>query len=719
MKKEFFVHIFDITKKDFQEAKGNKILLIILLGMVVLPSLYAWFNIQASWDPYGNTQYLKVAVVNQDKGSDFKHQHYDIGNKVVENLKENRLLDWQFVDEERAEQGLVSGEYYATILLPEDFSKNLLSITEPEVEKAIIKYSVNEKTNAIAPKITDKGADAIQDKIGKTLIETISETTLTALGGVSTAGGDLDEHLNSMKETLKTLDAQIDNAQTIIDASNETLSTLDGSINNAKSTLPEMKATMKDIQGINSDIQEVLTNTNTAFKDLNPTIKKELDFALLMQNQATEGLEQLARNSDTDTATALEDVRTLQDKVQYAMQNTQKVIEVLNYINVLDRPILKEAVKDLTDYYKLLNTYNGKLTTLSMKLQTNNQDRQNSIKELLEIGQELEDKARFIQDNYDEGIAQPINDLATSGLNISADVTSLLNDANTLYPNLEGLLQNTSGISSNLKNSGVVTSSSLMLLKSQVRSSIATIDKMQSSKEFKDFNTVIQSNIMERVDFLKSPVEVEEHRIYPMVNYGSAMTPFYSVLAAWVGVLILCAVLSTKVHGPYSSREEYFGRMILFIILALAQSLVISLGNFFIVGVTAAHPVGFTLLLMFCSLVFTTIIYSLVSVFDNVGKAIAIFLLVIQIGGSGGTFPVQMAPPFFRAINKIIPFTYGIEACREAIGGIYWPNLWGDLLALVIFLMIGPVLCTIFKAPINRLGHPFKGKLNSSHLIGH
>ena len=162
--------VHEILYKDCQEVLKNRLITIIVVALMIFPSLYAWFNIEAFWDPYGNTKNLSVAIVNQDKDYEFKNQKLNFGNDIVKNLKENRSLDWNFVNSKTAMEGLNTGRYYAILTIPKDFTKSLMSVTQVDVRKARIIYTTNEKTNAIAEKITDQGANKLQAKISNHLI---------------------------------------------------------------------------------------------------------------------------------------------------------------------------------------------------------------------------------------------------------------------------------------------------------------------------------------------------------------------------------------------------------------------------------------------------------------------------------------------------------------------------------------------------------------------
>lgn len=711
--------VFGIFKNDLKEIKSNKILLIVLVGLMIIPSLYAWFNIKAFWDPYGNTKFLKVAIVNLDEGTDFKGQRMDLGSKVVENLKEKPVLDWQFVSPSNAKKGLDSGEYYAIIELPPEFSKDILSFTEKDVRKAKINYTVNEKTNAIAPKITDKGANTIQQNISQSLIETISNVTIGTLGGVSNTLGDINPKLDSMKASLNRLDKQLDNAKNIANVGGRSISDVQRILDDNKNNLPRIKRTLEDTKDNLRDINSSLNVINNSFKDLSPSIKQDIENVTGLIGQSSDLSKELANNINNVGDDTIVILNKIHSKNLTAINILGSVIKVLNKINVLNSAIINIPLNSLNEYLSLITDMDRLVLDSISLIESGGRLSQDTVSKLSSYGDLLSRKAVTILSDFDENIKEPLNRISNNGSNISESISKLVSDNSGIYYNIDSLLNNAASINTGFKSVTSVTSNSIDLMKAQIRDSIDNIEKLQNNKEFKEFSEVIKSNIANRVDFLKEPIEINEKKIYKIENYGSAMTPFYSILAAWVGCLILISVLSTSTKGDYRAIDEYFGRMLLFMSMALVQSLIISLGNFFILGVTAKHPVMFTLLMLYCSMVFVTIVYSMVSIFGTVGKGIGIFLLVIQIGGSGGTFPVQMTPTFFRAINSIIPFTYGIEACREAIGGIYWPNLYKDLIALFIFMVITILFSAMFKGKINKAGEPLKHMFNDSSLIGH
>ena len=712
-------YVFSKFIEDLKEIKNNIPVLVIIIGLLVIPSLYAWFNIKAFWDPYGNTKYLKIAVVNHDKGYSFKNQDIDLGEKVINTLKENDSLDWQFVNMSRAEKGILSGEYFAIIEIPETFSKDMLSVTKENVKKAKINYTVNEKTNAIAPKITDKGASTIQENISKTFIESVAKTSIYSMGGISNTLGDVNPKLEEMKSTLKKLDTQLSNTKKLTDSGVKGITEIQKTLDNNKSMLPMIKQSVDDSKKLSNDISSTLRDANSNFNNLSPTIKKDIDSMSNLIMQSTDMIESLSGDMSLVASDSIVILKNSRSKIDTAMKINDSIIKVIKRINIINLPLLNNAIENLESYQSSMNNLDRMLSDTITLMNNGQRVSDVAISNMKSISNELNRRSVQLLSSFDENIKQPIEKITSGSAKITDDINSILGKTDNIYPNINSLINSANNINTGLKTTISVTSSSIDVLQGQIRDAIDAIDAIQNNENYKDFNNVIKSNIMDRVDFFKTPVEINAKKIYKIENYGSAMTPFYSILASWVGGLILISILSTNLGNKDRAIDEYFSKYFLFILLAIIQAMIISFGDFLILGVTAKHPWIFTATLIYCSIVFVTIIYSIVSIFGTVGKGIGVFLLVIQIGGSGGTFPVEMTPSFFRAINSLVPFTYGIEACRETVGGIYMPNLIKDYVILFIMMLVALVFAIFLKEPINRLSKPLKKIFENSFIIGH
>ena len=306
-----------------------------------------------------------------------------------------------------------------------------------------------------------------------------------------------------------------------------------------------------------------------------------------------------------------------------------------------------------------------------------------------------------------------------SGFKSKSDVITLLENAENTLPKVEDTLNTALDFSGSADEAIVYIKRKVPEAKSVLDKLVSALSAANNSEEMGELITFLKNDIVTQANFLKEPVKLVTNSLYPTKNYGSAMTPFYTVLSLWVGVLLLTSLLTTEVHGDYKPYEVYFGRGFTFLTIALLQALIVSLGDLYILGVTVTNPIIFVLLSLLTSLVFTFIVYSLVSVLGNVGKALAVVLLVIQVAGSGGTFPIQVTPKFFQNVNPFLPFTYSIGALREAVAGIYQPNLNKDIGVLLIFLILSIILNVVLKGPINKILSKFTHKMGESRLTEH
>lgn len=709
--------VHEILYKDCQEVMKNRLITIIVVALMIFPSLYAWFNIEAFWDPYGNTKNLSVAIVNQDKDYEFKNQKLNFGNDIVKNLKENRSLDWNFVNSKTAVEGLNTGRYYAILTIPKDFTKSLMSVTQVDVRKARIIYTTNEKTNAIAEKITDQGANKLQAKISNHLIQVISKTSLGAMGGISNMTDDITPKLTEMKKSLQRLDAQLVNSKKLAENNKNMIGDLDKSLASSKASLDAIKRTMNSAKKINDDIGSMATDATSGIQNSSASLKSALRDVSRILESSVNLAQSLNSIGDKGAQQAVISIGNIKDKIDQAATRVNNISQVLNDINVVNSNVLNNAVTRLNNEYRLLTDASSRLAGIIDQVNSTSSLTYSQVQDIVNIVADSNKGINDIISDFDDLVTRPLSRVNGNVSTITGDIRSMVDSTGQLYPSVNNFINTASTLNGRVGSSITILESSIDILRGQVSDSIKMIDEIQNNKDLKAFNNVIKSNILERADFIKNPVEIKEEKLYKMANYGSSMAPFYSVLAAWVGVIILSTILSTEPSKQYRSIDRYLGRLSFFLILSLIQSIIISTGDLLLLGVTAKEPVLFILILMLCSIAFCILIFTLVSCFKTLGKGIAMFLLVIQIGGSGGTFPVQMTPTFFRTINSVIPFTYGINACREAIGGVYMQNLLGDIGALLLFAIIPLIFGIMFKEDINDLLEPLSEKFEKSFLM--
>ena len=713
-------NIIKIFRDDLKDISSNTALIIIIIGLAILPSLYAWFNIKASWDPYGNTSNISVAVVNNDKGSTLFDKDLNMGDRLVHQLKDNTSLGWKFVDGKEAKKGVETGKYYASIEITEDFSKNIISVLSKDIHKAEIVYTVNEKINAIAPKITDKGASTIQLQINKTVVKTASEAVFEILNEL---GISLEENLpmlTKIEHSLVEVQGKFSKIDSILNTASDASSQIAEIVKLLQTDMPTIESTLKNSINLSGDVKEFLQGTKTSMNDIAPTIKNDIKIINDVSSSVASGVDDLITAIQEGYENAPELVDGLYNKVDNLSSMSATLSEFLTKLDkITPGTSLQGTIDSINGINSNLNSAKVILAKVKEQLNSGQTPSLDNLNSILTVLNDVNNITNKLFNSYDTQIVSPLNDIFDKGMSVSGDIITLLEKAEDKLPKINNILDTALNFSGDTDEAIAYIKEKVPEAESVLNKLVSALSTVNSSKEMDDLIAFLKNDIIQQANFLEEPVELVSNSLYPMANYGAAMTPFYTVLSLWVGVLLLTSLLTTEVHGEYKPYQVYFGRGLTFLTIALLQSLIVSAGDIYFLGVTVTNPAVFILLSLFISLVFTFIVYSLVSVFGNIGKAIAVILLVIQVAGSGGTFPIQVTPKFFQNINPFLPFTYGISALREAVAGIYEPNLAKDIIVLLIFLMLAIVLNVMLKGPINKILSKFTKKMEESRLTEH
>lgn len=713
-------NIFKIFKKDLKNVFTNFALLIVIAGLAILPSLYAWFNIKASWDPYGNTGNLKVAVVNEDKGSSIFNKDVNLGNKLVEKLKDNNSLGWQFVSKNTALNGVETGKYYASIEIPSDFSQNLTSLVSEDVKKGEIIYTVNEKINAIAPKITDKGASAIQLEVNQTVVKTVSEVMFEALNEVGVTLETELPKLTTVENSLVEVQGKFDNIDKTINLASDAATQIADIVKDLQKDMPLIQTTLTNSMNLSNDVKSFLNDTKSSINSIIPIIKSDLEIINNVSNSASSSISDIINAINKGYENAPELIDSLYNKLSSLSSTSNTLISFLNKLNKLvPGNQLGEVITQLENINSKLNSAITSLDSIKDQVSNGEKPSLANLNGILKVSQDINNITTNILNNFEAKITNPINNIFDSGVTVANNILDVLNAAENKLPKVNDILSTTLEFSGSAEETVNFIKDKMPMAKNIVNELVDAVSKVNNSDDMSDLVALLKNDVITRSEFLKEPVEIVTNSLYHVANYGSAMTPFYTVLSLWVGVLLLCSLLSTNVHGNFKPYEIYFGRGLTFLAITLVQALIVSLGDIFLLKATMTNPLLFVLISLFTALVFTFIVYSLVSLFGNIGKAMAVVLLVIQVAGSGGTFPIQVTPKFFQTINPLLPFTYAISAQREAVAGIYMPNLIRDIIILFIFFAVFTILSAILKGPLNKAISKFNEKLSNSDLLGH
>lgn len=724
-------NVWKIFQRDMMRVRNNVIALVVIIGISVVPCLYAWFNIAASWDPYSNTGNLKVAVASVDEGYEGSliPIEINIGDKVLSALRENTQMEWVFTTEEKATSGVKSGKYYAAIVIPKDFSNKMMSVFSEKVEKPEITYYSNAKENAIAPKVTDKGAGAVQRQVNEVFIETVSDTTLTVLQAVSnmtqasgaeTIVDNLNTNLNQIAGDLtasagllESFSDMTGSAQKLLNSTTEFLQTVQQQTKESRQTFQE---TSKTFSGLHDSMDAAADSVGTALKSAE-NVYDQMDQVIsgAFSDESADA-QQIASTLDTlagqvgNVVTAYTSVRDSIAAVADKYPETSPLVDAI--VVRMDTSIQQQK-------------------NLQSKLQDSAKGLRDATTDLGTARSELKDLAAKNRENmsgmsarYKSSVQKSLNQLSASLTSSKQEISSLLSQldqsANGIYKLTDTADSDLSEIQKVLGDSGEL----LTEASDRIADTTARLDEMEASGDFSELKALISGDKSAISTFLAAPVSLDTHKIYEIANYGSSMAPFYSVLSIWIGGIVLVAMLKVNVSENCTKglknvelHQIYFGRFITFMIVGLFQSTLIALGDLLYLGIQCEHPFLFLLGCWFSSLVFVNIIYTLTVSLGDIGKAVSVILLVVQVAGTGGTFPIEVAPSFFRAVYPLLPFTHSMAALRETVGGMYGMNYWIDLGKLAIFLGISLIVGLVLRKPIIKANDAFTEKLEETKLM--
>ena len=709
--------IFKVFKRDMKSIIKNPIALLIITGLCFIPCLYAWVNIKACWDPYDNTSTISVAVVNNDEGSKIGDKDINIGDEVIKELKDNHRIGWKFVSSMKGNMGIIDGTYYAMIEIPKDFSKDLTSLLSENPIKPEIIYKVNTKSNAVADKITEIAENTLIDQITSNFVDTVNKEAFSYLNSF---GDNVDKNKKQIIKLKDTIVA-LNNNMNLVTSS---LQGINSGANNLATFLMELKGTLSSvtvgIDGLNDNtknienlVQSVKESLNNSFDNISLNLRQS-------QSKINEikGLINNLQNIDniSEKSSNLSRINKAINDINSGIDGSSKFLQSINK----DKP--NEAISNMIA--KLDKTKNNL---------NQNKDSLNKIQQIIINGNEITNDLIAKLDNnitnsyselvklveeYNSNTRPALNKIADNLISITKDASSLLNTANGMVNQIDILLNSATEGSSLAAKTSKSLNSNLENFKSLIKN---LGDKLQDVKDddLAYIISILQSKPELMGNFISNPFNLKEEAIYPVPNYGSGMAPIYTVLSLWVGPLILTALLKTNVVDFKGSenltiRQKHFGKMITFIFLSLIQGFLVTFGDKFLLGVQTANTSLFLIMGLVTSLSFGIILYTLGSLLGNIGKAIGVVWMVIQIAGCGGTYPIQVDPKFFRILQPFFPFTYAVGGFREAIAGPLPSNVALDLAVLFIFSIIFILIGFFLKEPLNSIVEKFEEKFKQS-----
>lgn len=721
-------NILAIFKADVRGLVKNVLALIIIIGLCILPSLYAWFNIYSNWDPYANTGNIKIAAYSEDEGytgEDGTVQN--MGGKILDNLKENTAIGWTMVNSgEEAIEGVKSGDYYAAVVIEKDFSYKMFNMFAEGFANPGITYYENEKKNAVATKITDTAVSTLQQSIDAQFVDVVIRTVFEQTNNVS---GEIETN-NKIKEFTDKLTAVNNNLityettiESLISANKELTTSVGKAQDEIDSLKGQVDTGIDDVTGV----QNGISTTRTSLSDFNAKVKESVA-------QIESSLDKVV--SELENTTVTDDVRKMADDM----------IQTMKDVNTLKKEALKleaaiKGIKLPSDYDKetqdalnAIGSVIGNADDIREAINglgiTDAADKVTSRieAELAKKTDSVEDAVRTCKDYASNMRNMFTNSLMPQIDGILANTEQILATVNTLLESINTTLENTGTIFDGMVSTIGSTNQSLEQMQVIIQ---GVSEKLKSVTEL--FNGTTEDERVQALrklmsgdpdtygEFFSEPVKIDTVEVYPIANYGSAMTPFYTVLALWVGALLLTALVKVKAEPKnlqgVKLHQLYFGRYLLFFVLGQIQALVVVLGDIYLLHCQILDKGLFWFTASLTSFVFTLLVYSLTLSFGDIGKAVAVVIMVIQIAGSGGTFPIELLPSVYRNIYIFFPFPYAINAMRETIGGMYGNMYVKSLLQLMIFAVAALVLGLVIRKPFIKWNHFVEKRMEDTKMM--
>lgn len=722
-------NILKIFKRDLKRLLRNRAAVLVIGGVCLLPSLYAWFNIDANMDPYGNTQGIKIAVANCDEGTSTAQMTLDAGETIIENLKENKQLGWTFVDEDEAKEGVKSGEYYAAIVIPENFSDSLLSILSGDIKKPELDYYINEKKNAIAPKITDTGATTLQQQINDTFSsvasEAISEVISSSAGNLTV---DVDQTNSELLQMIQEVRENLSGYQGVLTDFQDTVKQSDSLINDTVKTLDQVK----------DSVESVSDTLNTGADLLKESRLATGSFATQISNSLSDG-ESFINDAYINAAVKFGKLETQAEQITTSVSGS---IDSVNELNQKNKQILDELSKlhdsiggdsqisaSIGEQITKLQQQNQEFSQLLDSLNSGNSAIADSMKnarttrtDLEQIAGNSKNSLRDYKNSLCQDVRPKVDESLDAVASVSGNFSAILSGITPTADQLKAMLQQLQTSLDDSVNALTKTGEALEKVDVQLASTATDVQALQSSEAYQQILSLEGIDAEAISDFMSSPVSITSEVLYDVKNYGSGMTPFYTNLALWVGGLILVSILKQEVDkdeevSDFSSTSAYFGRWMLFVALGLIQGFIVCLGDLILLKVQCVHPVAFVCTGVFCSFVYVNIIYALALTFKHIGKALGVFFIILQIPGSSGTYPIEMMPGFFQKLNPFLPFTYAIRAMRECIAGYYDHTYVKNLNVLWVFVMLALFIGLVLRPLLMNLNHLFDRRLEETEMM--
>ena len=704
---------------DLKHLCSSFFVLVIAGGVAIIPALYAWMNIYSNWDPYGNTGNIKMAIVSNDEGyRDDTGEFHNTGSQVLESMKDNTAINWQFLKTEKeAIDGVKDGKYYGALVIPKGFTNSMYNVFLENVDRPSITFYQNQKMNPVANKITDTVVEKVQTNINNQFIGVLTETVFQDANHISEdlkKDGGFDEimgHMTEVRDEMKQYQVMINKIVSSNAALTKAIDSADSEVSqigkNAENTAKALDHSADNISKTELTLDSYANNVNASLNTVQTTLGNMtavMDSAVLSGD--VKQMTDAAAKSALDAQTVYENLSALEQTIIAADGGSSPdAEEQMKAIKEQAAAVEKSLVTIATQYASAKTAAAAKQAEAA-------------------AAQGLREATTQVQNLQSEYNNTLMPAMKTALDSVDQTMTGAANVMRSMSLTVAGMGDVFGSLQLTIDSANTSLTNTSLVLDSLVERLDNTIDAVNEAKDDEKVKTLINTlsgdpNLY--ASFFSSPVEIQSNVIYPVENYGSSVAPFYTTLAIWVGALILTAILKVnpnkKLFPDANQVQLFFGRYLTFLFMTIVQTTVTVLGDLYLLEIQCPNPFRFWVAGVITGLTFSILIYSLVVAFQDVGKALAVVMVVIQIAGSSGTYPIELLPEFFQRVYIFFPFPYAINAMRECIGGMYGHNYVFYLVELAIFIPVSLVIGLLLRKPLHGLTHYMEKRMRDTEMM--
>ena len=708
-------------KRDIRRMVTVPAAWIVIIGLLFVPALYAWFNIVGFWDPYSNTGKIRVAVANEDQGATKDAIGFvNVGTMLESKLRENDQLGWHFVSAEQAKKEVERGESYAAFIIPSDFSTRLTGIVDGTYTKPDVQYYVNEKNNAVAPKITGAGASSLDQQINSAFVSTVAQTLSEK---ITSTGKSISEVLQNgrsdISEKVKTASEQLGQAEESLNGMGEKLDSAKNKVSGARSSMTSADSALSDLNEALSQADQLVSDTRSSLSQFTANMSTSLDGLSAHTSAAVAKASSAGGTLNGGVQGVTTSIGGVLTEGQAINQANAEVLRDLQSLGIANLPTASQALQDLSTKNAQVGQTLSNLSALNGNLSTTSTSITQALNSLNSASQSLSDaatQARSGVTNQLPVISSALDQMSSA----SADLRSAIGVLQGQREQISGLLDQLDTLLDSTKTTIAQSSANITSLKSDLDSAKGDIQLISSSNAIQSLAGSMNLNPEKIAEFMAAPTSITTQTVFPVATYGSAMAPLFTNLSLWIGAFALVIILKLEVDeegvGSMTSAQKYMSRWMLLAPFAIGQALVVSIGDL-IIGVQTVSKFAFVGTAVLVSLVFLSVIYMLATCFQHIGKGLCVIIVILQIPGAAGLYPIEMMPSFFRFLHPLFPFTYGINAMRETVGGFYGDAYLRSLAVLGIHVLIAFALGLLVRPFLVNLNAMVSRDLSRSGLF--